>query len=307
MDYLTHQINELKKRIAETQTFLSDPNLSELAKQELFALQSQLSALQGAQNGIKRESVHDVQSARTVRNDAILEIRAAAGGDEAGLFAQEILRMYERFAQRKGWTIEELSRSEGGLHNLKEVIVKIVGSSAFDTLRFESGTHRVQRVPITESSGRIHTSTATVAVLPVLGDTQLHIRPDDIEFEAFRASGHGGQNVNKVSTAVRLKHKPTGIIVTCQTERQQAQNRDNAMRILRARLWDIAEGKRTQTLGFERKSQIGTGDRSEKIRTYNFAQNRITDHRVKKSWHNLEEILDGKIDEITLELARRLG
>lgn len=297
MDYLTHQINELKKRIAETQTFLSDPNLSELAKQELFALQSQLSALQRA----------DVPSARTVRNDAILEIRAAAGGDEAGLFAQEILRMYERFAQSKGWTIEELSRSEGGLGNLKEVIVKIVGSGAFDTLRFESGTHRVQRVPITESSGRIHTSTATVAVLPVLGDTQLHIHPDDIEFEAFRASGHGGQNVNKVSTAVRLKHKPTGLIVTCQTERQQAQNRDNAMRILRARLWDIAEGKRTQTLGFERKSQIGTGDRSEKIRTYNFAQNRVTDHRVKKSWHNLEEILDGKIDKITLELARRLG
>lgn len=297
MDYLTHQINELKKRIAETQTFLSDPNLSELAKQELFALQSQLSALQRA----------DVPSARTVRNDAILEIRAAAGGDEAGLFAQEILRMYERFAQSKGWTIEELSRSEGGLGNLKEVIVKIVGSGAFDTLRFESGTHRVQRVPITESSGRIHTSTATVAVLPVLGDTQLHIHPDDIEFEAFRASGHGGQNVNKVSTAVRLKHKPTGLIVTCQTERQQAQNRDNAMRILRARLWDIAEGKRTQTLGFERKSQIGTGDRSEKIRTYNFAQNRVTDHRVKKSWHNLEEILNGKIDKITLELARRLG
>lgn len=297
MDYLTHQINELKKRIAETQTFLSDPNLSELAKQELFALQSQLSALQGA----------DVPSARTVRNDAILEIRAAAGGDEAGLFAQEILRMYERFAQSKGWTIEELSRSEGGLGNLKEVIVKIVGSGAFDILRFESGTHRVQRIPITESSGRIHTSTATVAVLPVLGDTQLHILPDDIEFEAFRASGHGGQNVNKVSTAVRLKHKPTGLIVTCQTERQQAQNRDNAMRILRARLWDIAEGKRTQTLGFERKSQIGTGDRSEKIRTYNFAQNRVTDHRVKKSWHNLEEILDGKIDKITLELARRLG
>ncbi|MCR4305730.1 MAG: PCRF domain-containing protein, partial [Candidatus Daviesbacteria bacterium] len=236
-------------------------------------------------------------------NIAILEIRSAAGGDEAGLFAGDLLRMYTKFAQNKGWKIEELDRSEGKLGQIKEIVLKITGKGCFDSLKYESGVHRVQRVPSTESSGRIHTSTATVAVLPHVSPAQVFINPGDIEFEAFRSGGAGGQNVNKVSTAVRLKHVPTGITVTAQTERSQLQNRENALSLLRARIWEMEQQKSVGDIETQRSTQVGSGERSEKIRTYNFPQNRITDHRINKSWHNLDRILEGDMDDIIKALS----
>lgn len=221
------------------------------------------------------------------QRSAILEVSGAAGGDEAKQWAQELLRMYARFGQKKGFGVEQLD----------EDVIKITGN-AFGIFKFEAGVHRVQRVPKTEKRGRIHTSTATVSVLPELEDVDLHINPGDIEFEAFRAGGHGGQNVNKVSTAVRLRHVPSGIVVTCQTERQQHQNRESALALLRAKLWERALEARNLEVSELRSTQVGRGMRAEKIRTYNFPQDRLTDHRLGKSWRNLEEILDGNLDKI---------
>jgi len=219
---------------------------------------------------------------------AIMEFRPGPGGEEARIWAGDLLRMYTRYANLSGWKVEEISDNA----------VRIRGAGAFIRLQYEAGTHRVQRVPSTERQGRIHTSTATVAVLPEIPETDISIRPEDLEWDFFRSGGKGGQNVNKVSSAVRLRHKPTGTVVTCQTERDQFKNRQMALSILRARLWEAEELKTARTLGAAR-SVIGRGMRAEKIRTYNYPQNRVTDHRINKSWHNLNDIIEGKLQKIS--------
>ena len=228
----------------------------------------------------------------------ICEIRAGAGGDEAALFAGTLYRMYSMYAETKHWKIDVLNENETGLGGYKEITFMITGKGVYSRLKFESGVHRVQRVPDTESSGRIHTSTATVAVLPVVEDVEIEINPADIKMEVFRASGAGGQHVNKTSSAVRLIHEPTGIVAECQTERSQVQNREYAMKLLKTRLYEIEKEKRDSELANERKSQVGTGDRSEKIRTYNYPQGRITDHRIGMSIYQMENFLNGGLDEM---------
>ena len=307
MDYIQQQLVELDKRISELKELLNDPEMADLANEEIKELEAQKVELEESAStpmSAPEKEVDSTPASDGVNpNVAVLEIRSAAGGDEAGLFAGDLLKMYTKFAESKKWKMEEIDRNEGNLGQIKEVVLKITGKDAYTNLKFESGVHRVQRVPSTESSGRIHTSTATVAVLPQISAKEVFINPSDIEFEAFRSGGAGGQNVNKVSTAVRLKHKPTGIIVTCQTERSQLQNRENAMNLLRARIWEQEQIKNVGDIGAQRSLQVGAGDRSEKIRTYNFPQNRVTDHRIGKSWHNLEKILEeGDLDDITKAL-----
>ena len=291
------------KTLAET----GDQDMQDLAEMEIESLTKNITKLE---NLLKRMLVP--KDPRDDRN-VILEIRAGAGGDEAGLFAGDLFRMYSRFAERKGWKVEVLSLSETGVGGVKEVSAMIKGKGAFSKLKFESGVHRVQRVPETESQGRIHTSTATVAVLAEVDDVdEINIPPNEIEMDVYKAGGPGGQSVQKNSTAIRLTHKPTGIVVQCQDERSQGQNRARAMSILKARLFEIEETKRRREQDADRKSQVGSGDRSEKIRTYNFPQSRITDHRINYSAHQLTAVLDGEIDSFIEELyiedeAKRLA
>jgi peptide chain release factor 1 len=230
--------------------------------------------------------------------DVIVEIRAGAGGEEASLFASDLFRMYSRYAQTKGWQVEVIDSSQSERGGFKELIFEIRGKGAFSRLKHERGVHRVQRVPITEASGRIHTSTTTVAVLPEAEEIDLNINPDDLKTEFFHSRGAGGQNVNKVTTAVRLTHLPTGITASCQDERSQIRNRMKAMAVLRARLLDFEQRKQSESIDKERRLQVGGGQRAEKIRTYNFPQNRVTDHRIDLSFHNLQHILDGELDEM---------
>jgi peptide chain release factor 1 len=230
--------------------------------------------------------------------NAIIEIRAGVGGEEAALFAKDLARMYIRFAERKGWKVSIIDFTESDMGGYKEVVLLIEGKGAYGLLKFEAGVHRVQRVPITESSGRIHTSAASVVVLPEYEDVKIEVRAEDLKIETFRAGGAGGQHVNKTESAVRITHIPTGIVVTCQDERSQHQNREKAMRILMARLRDYYEMQREGEIKSLRRIYIGSGDRSEKIRTYNFPQNRVTDHRINFTVYNLENVLDGELDEI---------
>lgn len=285
-DYRLVQLAELDNKIAESKELLTDPDVSELAKNELDKLEEERKILQASIDE-SRESSEDSLDERNV----ILEVKGAAGGEEAKIWASEILRMYVRFAQKKGFKVEPLD----------ELVVKMEGNGVFGVFKYEAGVHRVQRIPDTEKRGRIHTSTTTVSILPELEDLDLHINPDDIEFDAFRSGGHGGQNVNKVSTAVRLKHTPTGIVVTCQTERFQAQNREIAMEMLRAKLWEMEIEKQNKEISSLKSTQVGRGMRAEKIRTYNFPQDRLTDHRINKSWHNLPVIMDGELTEVVEE------
>jgi len=230
--------------------------------------------------------------------DVIVEVRAAAGGEEASLFAGDLYRMYSRFAERKGWTVEVLDSHPSDLGGFKEIIFEAHGRGAYSYLKYESGVHRVQRVPVTEASGRIHTSTATVAVLPEADDVDIRIDENDLRIDIFNASGHGGQNVQKNATAVRITHLPTGIVAVCQDERSQLKNRNRAMAVLRARLLDIERRRQQEKVESTRRSQVGTGERAEKIRTYNFPQDRVTDHRVGYTRHNLPALLDGELDDI---------
>jgi len=291
-DYRLIQLEEILKKIEETKTLLNDTEMAELAKNELLELEKQKEALEISLNMAKEKEGEDDFNKRNV----ILELKGAAGGEEAKLWSEELLRMYSRFAKIKGFKVEQLDDN----------VIKIDGKDAFEMFKFEAGVHRVQRIPITEKRGRVHTSTATVSILPELEDIDLHISPDDIVFEAFRAGGHGGQNVNKVSTAVRLVHKPTGIVVTCQTQRFQAQNRELAMEMLRAKLWEMEVEKQQNEISSIKLTQVGRGMRAEKIKTYNFPQDRLTDHRINKSWHNLPNIMDGNLQKIYEETKKEI-
>ncbi|HKC15034.1 MAG TPA: PCRF domain-containing protein [Patescibacteria group bacterium] len=284
MDYRQVQIDDLDKKIEETKSLLSDPSLANMAQKEIEELEKQ-------KNDILQTLKSDSSDSLDTHN-IILEVKGATGGEEAKLWANKLLQMYLNFAAKKGFKVEVLN----------ELSLKIDGKDAFETFKYEAGVHRVQRIPETEKRGRVHTSTATISVLPELEDIDLHINPDDVQFEAFRAGGHGGQNVNKVSTAVRLIHKPSGIIVTCQTQRFQAQNRELAMEMLRAKLWELEAEKQHGELSSIKSTQVGRGMRAEKIRTYNFPQDRLTDHRAGKSFHNLPSILEGNLEEVIAEM-----
>jgi len=240
------------------------------------------------------------------KKNCIVEIRAGAGGDEAALFAGDLFRMYSRFAENNGWKTEVMSSSPTGRGGFKEIILSIIGERVYGKLKYESGVHRVQRVPTTESSGRIHTSTVTVAILPEAEEVELEISPNDLKIDRFRSTGPGGQSVNTTDSAIRITHIPTGMVVTCQDEKSQHKNKDKALKILRARLLDMAEREKHEELALKRKSQVGTGDRSERIRTYNFPQNRITDHRIGLNLHNLEEVLEGNLYDLVANLSEKL-
>lgn len=296
MDYLQDQITEVENKIAETQKLLADPQLKELAEEEIKQLTQYKESLLQVQTG--SDSSDTTDSTDIASHSVIMEVRAAAGGDEAGLFASELYRMYLRFAETKRWKTQQLSINEGGIGNLKEVVFRIQGKGAYGLLKYEAGVHRVQRVPATESSGRIHTSTATIAVLPELEEKEFSIDPKDLKIDTYRSSGHGGQSVQKLETAVRITHLPTGLQASSQNERSQFQNKEFAMKILRARVYDAEQAKAQASIGTARSDQVGTGDRSEKIRTYNFPQDRITDHRIGKSWHHIESIMDGDLTDV---------
>ena len=276
-----------------------DEELLELAQMDIDSLEPKLEKLE---NELKRMLVPtDPRDKKNV----IMEIRAGAGGDEAALFAAELFRIYSRYAEKRNWKVEVLSLNEIGIGGIKEISFSVKGAGAYSRLKFESGVHRVQRVPTTESSGRIHTSTVTVAVLAEVEEFDIEIPASDIRIDVYKSAGAGGQNVQKNSTAVRITHAPTGIVIACQDERSQLQNKLRAMSILRAKLYEIEENKRSSELDADRKSQVGSGDRSEKIRTYNYPQNRVTDHRINLSSYNLPAILDGEIDFFIDELSIR--
>ncbi len=286
------EYKKAQKTIEENQELLKDPELKELAQMEIDEAREAVPRIE--------EELKILLIPKDPDDDKniICEIRAGAGGEEAALFAGELFRMYSMYAEKKHWKIDILNENETELGGYKEITFMITGKGVYSRLKFESGAHRVQRVPDTESSGRIHTSAATVAILPVVEDVEIEINPADIKMEVYRASGAGGQHVNKTSSAVRLIHEPTGIVAECQTERSQVQNREYAMRLLKSRLYEMEKQKQDEKLANERKSQVGTGDRSEKIRTYNFPQGRITDHRIGLSIYQMENFLNGDLDEM---------
>jgi peptide chain release factor 1 len=305
---LYRKYKKTEATLKETRAMLTeglDEEMTALVKQEIESLESKL-----------EEQLHQLKLALLPRDanddrDIIVEIRAGTGGDEAGLFAADLFRMYSRYAQSKKWAVDIIDVNETAIGSIKEIIFEIKGKGAFSRLKYERGVHRVQRVPTTESGGRIHTSTATVAVLPEAKEVEVKIDPNDLRVDIFHSGGAGGQNVNKVATAVRITHLPTGIVAVCQDERSQLRNKIKAMSVLRARLLDIEQRKQEGEITQQRRSQVGSGERAEKIRTYNFPQDRITDHRIGLSMHNLPRIIEGELDELidaiaTSEQAKQL-
>ncbi len=298
------EYKKMRNRLEETETLLEqerDPELRNLAKEEVDQIRLRLSE--------EEKKLKELLVPRDPRDDknVIMEIRAGTGGEEAALFAADLFRMYTRYAEAKGWKVELMDANETELGGFKEIIFSVSGSGAYGDLRYESGVHRVQRVPVTEAGGRIHTSAVTVAVLPEAEETEVEVRPEDLRIDVFRASGAGGQHVNKTESAVRITHLPTGIVVTCQDEKSQHKNKARALRVLRARLYEMEEQKRLQEESAIRRSMVGSGDRSERIRTYNFPQNRVTDHRINLTLYKLDSVLEGDLGEIieALKLSER--
>ena len=291
---LYQQYTQAASDVETAQGMLADPDMKEFAQEEIGAAKARMEQMEiDLQKLLLPKDPND-------EKNIILEIRAGTGGDEAALFAAELFRMYGKFAERQGWRVDVMSMSETGVGGIKEVIANIQGRGVYSKLKYESGVHRVQRVPATEASGRIHTSTATVAVLPEVEDVDVAIDLNDLQIDVYRSSGPGGQSVNTTDSAVRITHKPSGIVVSMQDEKSQLQNRERAMRVLRARLYEQALAEQQAELAADRRSQVGTGERAEKIRTYNFPQRRVTDHRVEGlTVHNLEQILGGELDEIS--------
>ena len=296
------QYRATEKALGETRAMLhpseaDDEEMRNLVKQEIASLEAQLT-----------ERLQDLRLALVPRDknddrNIIVEIRAGTGGEEAALFAADLFRMYSRYAQGKGWDVDIISTSESGVNGFREIVFEVTGRAAYSRFKYERGVHRVQRVPVTEASGRIHTSTATVAVLPEADEVEVDINPADLRIDIYHSGGAGGQNVNKVATAVRITHLPTGIVVTCQDERSQLRNKTKAMAVLRARMLEQERVKQEEEMIKERRSQVGSGERSEKIRTYNFPQDRVTDHRIGLTLHNLPRILTGSLDELIDALA----
>jgi peptide chain release factor 1 len=293
--FYAEELERLINKENENQSLVdSDPTMAELVVEDNNQLNEQKNQIISQ----IKEILKSEQEEEKFPNEIILEVRAGAGGDEASLFAFQLAEMYQRYTEKQGWVFRTLNISESAAGGYKEASFEIRGQGVFKKLRFETGIHRVQRVPVTEKMGRVHTSTASVAILPIRKKINFEIKPDELEMEFSRSGGAGGQNVNKVETAVRLIHKPTGIDVRCTSERSQLKNREKAMSILMTKLQILKEEEEAAKFAAHRKGQIGTGDRSEKIRTYNFPQNRITDHRISQSWHNIEGALEGEIDEI---------